>query len=53
MIDMLKQNFFVNLIIILQIGAVIEYTINRKWIHAAYWFSGVVANIVVTHGIKK
>jgi hypothetical protein len=50
---MFRQHLFVNLIIILQAGAVLDYSINRKWILAAYWFVGLLTNLVVTYGIKK
>jgi hypothetical protein len=50
---MLRQHLFVNLIIILQAGAVIDYSINRRWILAAYWLVGLITNLVVTYGIKK
>ena len=50
---MLRQHFFVNLIIILQTGAVIDYAMNKKWLLAAYWLLGLLTNIVITYGIKK
>lgn len=53
MFSMFKQHLFVNLIIILQAGAVIEYTINKKWLLSAYWLLGLLTNIAITYGIKK
>ena len=51
--DMIKQHLFANLIILLQIGAVINYLLYKKWPLAFYWLTGVVANITVTYFLKK
>ncbi len=53
MFGMFKQHLFVNLIIILQAGAVVEYAIGRKWLLTAYWFLGLLTNLIITYGIKK
>jgi hypothetical protein len=53
MFGMFKQHLFVNLIIMLQTGAVIEYSLNKKWLLASYWLVGVLTNLVITYGIKK
>lgn len=53
MFGMFKQHLFVNLIIILQTGAVIEYTLSKRWLLATYWFIGLLTNLVITYGIKK
>jgi hypothetical protein len=53
MIGMFKQHFFVNLIIILQIGAVFQYALNKKWPLSVYWLLGLLTNIIITYVIKK
>lgn len=53
MVNMLKQHLFVNLIILLQAGAVIDYAINKRWFLTMYWLSGLLANLVITYGIKR
>jgi hypothetical protein len=53
MFEMLRQHLFVNLIIILQTGAVIDYSFSRKWLLAGYWLLGLLTNVAITYGIKK
>jgi hypothetical protein len=53
MIGMFKAHFFVNLIMLLQTGAVFDYALQRKWLHTAYWLLGLLTNLVVTYGLKK
>jgi membrane associated rhomboid family serine protease len=53
MFGMFKQHLFVNLIIMLQAGAVVEYAINRKWFLTFYWLLGLLTNLVITYGFKK
>jgi hypothetical protein len=50
---MIKEHLFVNIIIFLQLGAVVNYAFNRKWFLMTYWLVGVLTNLVITYGIKK
>lgn len=51
--SMIKQHLFANLIILLQIGAVLTYIFSKKWPLAFYWLTGVVANVIVTYFLKR
>jgi hypothetical protein len=50
---MLKEHFFVNLMMLLQLGAILNYIAQERWILVMYWIMCLLINLVVTYGIKK
>lgn len=50
---MLKQHLFVNIIMILQLGAIGNYLINQKLALATYWLACLTINFVVTYCLNK
>ena len=48
----LKENLFVNVMMLLQVGAIAQYGFKGNWILALYWVSCLSINWVVTYGIK-
>jgi len=53
MYNLIKDNLFVNIMILLQIGAVISYGKQGKWNLVLYWVGCLIINLVVTYGNKK
>jgi len=50
---MLKEHLFVNIMVLLQIGAIGSYVSQKNWVLALYWFACMLINIVVTYGLNK
>ena len=50
--EKLKANLFVNIMMVLQIGAIGQYALKGNWVLVVYWVSCLAINYVVTYGIK-
>jgi len=50
---MLKQHLFVNIMMVLQVGAIFSYSYNKNWGLAVYWLACLAINFVVTYVIGK
>lgn len=50
---MIKEHLFVNIMILLQIGAIGSYMSQKNWGLTLYWFACMLINIVVTYIIGK
>jgi hypothetical protein len=50
---MIKEHLFVNIMILLQVGAIGNYAFQKDWGLALYWFACMLINIVVTYVIGK
>ena len=46
---MSKEHFFVNIMMLLQVGAVGQYLYNKNWPIAIYWMACLSINYVVTY----
>ena len=51
MIDLFKQHLFVNIIMLLQIGAIGSYLSQKNIGLGLYWFGCLLINFVVTYVI--
>jgi hypothetical protein len=49
----MKQHMFVNIMMTLQLGAIISYGFNQKWALVLYWFACLLINFVVTYMLGK
>lgn len=49
----MKEHLFVNIMMMLQVGAILTYIAQDRWILAIYWVACLMINLVVTYGIKK
>lgn len=50
---MLKEHLFVNIMILLQIGAIFTYISSKNWPLVIYWIACMSINIVVTYCLGK
>jgi hypothetical protein len=50
---MINQHIFVNIMMILQIGAIFTYSFNKNWLMSLYWLSCLIINFAVTYIIGK
>lgn len=48
----LKENLFVNIMMLLQVGAIGQYAFKGDWVISAYWIACLTINYVVTYGIR-
>ena len=47
-----KEHLFVNIMMILQVGAIGQYAFKGEWAMSAYWIGCLTINAVVTYGIR-
>lgn len=45
----MKEHLFVNIMMLLQVGAIGNYALKGNWTLAMYWFSCLTINYVVTY----
>tara|TARA_R100000951_G_scaffold115132_2_gene122217 strand:+ start:3245 stop:3397 length:153 start_codon:yes stop_codon:yes gene_type:complete len=50
---MLKQHLFVNIMMLMQVGAIFSYTSDKSYGLATYWFACLLINFVVTYVLVK
>lgn len=53
MIELFKSHLFVNIIMSLQVLAVISYTSQHKYAHATYWLACCTINFLVTYLLPR
>jgi hypothetical protein len=49
----MKEHFFVNIMMMLQVGAILTYIAQDRWVLVFYWIVCLLINLAVTYGIKK
>lgn len=47
----MKQHLFVNIMMLLQVGAISSYLYSKNYGLAVYWFACLLINYVVTYAI--
>jgi hypothetical protein len=50
---MIREHLFVNIIMLLQIGAVGNYLVTGKYALSVYWLACLTINFVVTYPLGK
>lgn len=50
---MLKEHLFVNILMLLQLGAIFSYLITKNWALATYWTACLTINFLVTYVALK
>ena len=49
MFNIVKQHMFVNIMMLMQVGAIFTYSSQKNWGLAVYWFGCLIINFVVTY----
>lgn len=49
----MKEHLFVNIMMLLQVGAIVNYSMSKSWSLAIYWFACFLINFVVTYTLGK
>lgn len=49
----MKEHLFVNIMMLMQVGAIITYFINKNYGLSVYWFACLLINFVVTYVLVK
>jgi len=49
----MKQHMFVNIMMLMQVGAIYTYCASKNWGLAIYWFACLLINFVVTYILGK
>lgn len=48
----MKEHLFVNIMMLLQVGAIGQYAFKGEFMMGAYWVGCLMINYVVTYGIR-